>query len=242
VLIEILQAARRSSRPRGFAYALRHLGVFGLFTLAVLDGTPLPTFGGPDILTAILAATHHTPWYECAAVATLGSVTGAFITFSMARRSGIAWLHRKFRGRRVAKVLAIFEKWGTGALVASTAIPLPFPTSVLFAASGASKYDWRKFVAVVTLCRAFRYSLIAVLADHYGRHFVRIIRHPGHYWGWLLLFIAVITGITAAGILLNRRFAAHAWGMSIKRTVDAPGTTTQRRLKWSVLNRFQSRT
>jgi membrane protein YqaA with SNARE-associated domain len=205
VLIGILQAAKRSSPPRGFAAALRHLGAFGLFSLAILDSSPLPTFGGPDILTAILAATHHTPWYECAAVATLGSVLGAWLTFRMARRAGMAWLHRKFRGGKVAKLLELFKNYGTVVLVASTAIPFPFPTSLFFAASGASKYDGRKFIAVVALSRAFRYTLIAILADRYGRHFVRIIRHPDRYWGWLLLFAAIIAGMTAAGMFVNRR-------------------------------------
>ncbi len=32
----------------------RHLGVFGLFLFAILDSSPLPTFGGPDILIALL--------------------------------------------------------------------------------------------------------------------------------------------------------------------------------------------
>src|ERR1700690_3965779 len=57
----------------------RHLGAFGLFSLAIVDSSPLPTFGGPDILTAILAASHRNPWYEYAAVATAGSVIGAYL-------------------------------------------------------------------------------------------------------------------------------------------------------------------
>ena len=64
---------------------LRSLGIFGLFVIAVLDGSPLPTFGGPDILTAILAARHAEPWYYYAAIATLGSVIGAY---TLSRETG----------------------------------------------------------------------------------------------------------------------------------------------------------
>ena len=71
----------------------RHLGALGLFFLAILDSSPLPTFGGPDILTAISAASHRNPWYEYAAVATAGSVIGALLTFRVARRAGSAYLH-----------------------------------------------------------------------------------------------------------------------------------------------------
>jgi hypothetical protein len=51
---------------------MRHLGAFGLFLLAIVDSSPIPTFGGLDILTAILAARHREPWYYYAGVATAG--------------------------------------------------------------------------------------------------------------------------------------------------------------------------
>jgi membrane protein YqaA with SNARE-associated domain len=185
--------------------ALRHLDAFGLFFWAILDSLPLPIFGGSDILTAILAASHHDPWYEYAAVAAAGSLIGAFITFTLARRAGLAYLHSKFGSSRVPTILKLFERWGTGALAISTAVPFPFPASVFYAAAGASSYHIRKYLAVVGVCRAVRYSLLAILADHYGHHFIRVIRHPVQYWGWLLLSAAIITGVVSTGIVINRR-------------------------------------
>jgi len=76
---------------------VRHLGGFGLFLLAIVDSSPIPTFGGLDILTAILAARRHEPWYYYAGVATAGSVIGAYLTFRMARKAGLDYLNRKFR-------------------------------------------------------------------------------------------------------------------------------------------------
>ena len=73
MLNAFIQNARRH-RGHGLTSMFRHLGALGLFFLAILDSSPLPTFGGPDILTAILAASHRNPWYEYAAVATGGSV------------------------------------------------------------------------------------------------------------------------------------------------------------------------
>jgi hypothetical protein len=49
------------NRGHTFASMFRHLGALGLFFLAILDSSPLPTFGGPDILIAILAASHRNP-------------------------------------------------------------------------------------------------------------------------------------------------------------------------------------
>jgi membrane protein YqaA with SNARE-associated domain len=150
---------------------LRHFGAFGLFSLAILDSSPIPTFAGPDILTAILSAAHHGPWFEYAAAATAGSVIGAYLTFTLARRAGSAYLHSKFGSRKLDSMLGFFDRWGTAALAVSTAVPFPSPTSILFAAAGASSYRTRRFLAVVTLCRVARYSLIAFIADRYGRQF-----------------------------------------------------------------------
>jgi membrane protein YqaA with SNARE-associated domain len=186
----------------------RHLGALGLFSLAIVDSSPLPTFGGPDILTAILAASHRNPWYEYAAVATAGSVIGAYLTFRLAQKAGSAYLHSKFGHRKLDANLNFFHKWGTSALAVSTAVPIPMPTSMLFAAAGASDYGVGRFLTVVIICRSARYTLIAIIADHYGRHFVRVLRHPSQYWGWLLLFAAVIFSLIMAGIVLDKRLTA----------------------------------
>ena len=206
--MNILLQTARPNGGRGFTYLFRHLGALGLFFLAILDSSPLPTFGGPDILIAILAGSHRNPWYEYAAVATAGSLIGAYLTFRLARKAGQAYLDSKFGQGRVSAFLKLFQKSGTGTLVASTAIPFPFPTSMVFAAAGASDYPIGKYLPIVAVCRAARYSAIGIVADLYGRHFIRVIRHPLQYWGWLLLFAAIVFALIAGGILINRRMAA----------------------------------
>jgi membrane protein YqaA with SNARE-associated domain len=204
-VVNVFLQTAKTRRGHSFLSAFRHLGALGLFFLAILDGLPLPTFGGPDILIAILAASHRNPWYEYAAVATAGAIIGAYVTFRIARKAGSAYLDRKFGETKVSALLKIFKKWGTGTLIASTAIPFPFPTSMFFAAAGASEYHLGKYLAIVSICRAVRYSAIAIVADLYGRHVVRVLLHPGQYWGWVLLFAATIFALIAGGILINRR-------------------------------------
>jgi membrane protein YqaA with SNARE-associated domain len=207
----VLNIFLQDAKPRrghGVTSMFRHLGALGLFSVAIVDSSPLPTFGGPDILTAILAASHRNPWYEYAAVAMAGSVIGAYLTFRLARKAGSAYLHSKFGHRKLDAILNFFNKWGTTALAVSTAVPIPMPTSMLFAAAGASDYGVGRFLMVVIICRSARYTFIAIVADHYGRHFVRVLRHPSQYWDWLLLFAAVIFSLIMAGILLNRRLTA----------------------------------
>jgi membrane protein YqaA with SNARE-associated domain len=203
VIATFLQPAAR--RQTNYMSVLRHLGVLGLFLLAIADSTPLPTFAGPDILTAILAARHRDPWYYYAAVTTAGSVIGAYITFRMAHRAGASYLRDKFGERKVNKLLAYFERWGTGVLVLSSAVPFPSPTSAFFAAAGVLNYPARKFVVVVALSRAARYAAIASIASHYGGHFIRALRHPAQYYGLLLVVTGAVFVLVLAAILLHRQ-------------------------------------
>jgi membrane protein YqaA with SNARE-associated domain len=202
---------QNASHGRSFLSTFRHLGALGLFFFAILDSSPVPTFGGPDVLLAILVAARRDPWYEYAVFATVGSTIGGYITFRLARKAGQAYLDSKFGHTRVSAFLSVFKKWGTGSLVATTAIPFPLPTSLVFAAAGASDYHLGKYLAVVAICRGARYTVIGILADLFGRHLVRVFRHPTQYWGWLLVFTAAIFILIGAGILVNRRLlsASH---------------------------------
>jgi membrane protein YqaA with SNARE-associated domain len=207
-MLNLLLQVRRRPPARTFTATLLHLGAVGLFFLAILDSSPIPTFGGLDILTAVLAASHRSTWYEYAATATAGSVVGAYLTFRFARKAGSAYLDKKFRKGKVSKFLKLFKHWGSGTLVASTAIPLPTPTSMFFAAAGASDYPLAKFLVIVALCRAARYFAIAFVAGHYGRGVIRVLRHPLQHWGWLLFALALIASLIGGGILMGRRLEA----------------------------------
>jgi membrane protein YqaA with SNARE-associated domain len=204
-MLNLFVLAPKRPAARSLRWKLQHLGALGLFFLTILDSSPIPTFGAPDILIAVLSASHRNPWYEYAATATLGSMIGAYITFRLARKAGSAYLDQKFKKGKVSKLLNVFKKWGTGTLAASAAIPIPTPTSMFFAAAGASDYPLGKFLIVVTISRAVRYSMIALVADLYGRRFIRALRHPGQYWGWLVALAAITVALIVGGILFKRR-------------------------------------
>src|SRR5690348_14999411 len=111
-MLAFLQQAR--PQRRGLMSYFGHLGALGLFAFAVLDSSPIPTFGGPDILIIFLVATRPHPWYEYAAAATAGSVVGAFITFRLARRAGRAYIDRVFGKKgRTQSWLRFFQRWET---------------------------------------------------------------------------------------------------------------------------------
>jgi membrane protein YqaA with SNARE-associated domain len=191
-----------------FMTLIRHWGGPGLFALAILDGLPIPTFGGPDILTAILAARHREPWYYYAAMTAAGSVIGAYITFRAARHAGASYLQKWFGERRVSRFLELFNRWGTGGLLLSTAVPIPFPTSAFFAAAGVVDYPRRRFIGIVAAGRAMRYAAIAAFASLYGRQFIRVLRHPRQYIGWFVLIVGVVGALVFVTLWMKKQMAA----------------------------------
>jgi len=215
------QAARRTPRPTGWQAALRHMGAFGLFALAILDGSPIPTFGGLDLLTAILAARHREPWYFYAIIATAGGLIGSFITYSIARKAGEAYLIRKLGERRMRRLLDFVRQWGGGTLIAATLFPPPFPATMVFAAAGILNYPPRRYLIVVAAGRALRYSLLAWAAEHYGRHFVLLVRHPARYLGWSILIGGLVIAMVAAGLLMWRWMRED--GIVDKQIESSPG-------------------
>jgi membrane protein YqaA with SNARE-associated domain len=207
-MLNLLVQTHRRRAGHSLISTLLHLGAAGLFFLAILDSSPIPTFGGLDILTAVFAAGHRALWYEYAATATAGSILGAYLTFRLARRAGSAYLDKKFKKSGLAKFMSLFRKWGTGTLAASTLIPLPTPTSMFFAAAGASDFPKARFLGIVSVCRAIRYFGIAFVAGHYGRHFLRVLRHPTQHWGWLLLFLGITGALIVGGVIATHRLDA----------------------------------
>jgi membrane protein YqaA with SNARE-associated domain len=222
LLATLAQIARPAARhPQGIEAVLRHLGGIGLFILAIVDGSPIPTFSGPDILAAILSARRREPWYYYAGIATAGSVLGSYLTFRIARGAGLDYLNRKFGQRRVARLLEFFQHWGTGALAVSALLPFPFPTSAFFAIAGVLDYPLKAFITIVTLARALRYGAIAMIASRYGRRFIVGLRHPGRHPVWLVAMAVTAAIVTAVAILIARQLQSN--GTEVGRKVTEMG-------------------
>ena len=200
-----LQRQRASNPPilRFFA----HWGGIGLVPLAILDSSPIPTFGSLDILTAFLSARHSDLWLYYASMATLGSMIGSFLTYKLGQKTGFAWIEKKFGARRSHQVEYALERWGSGAIFVSTVSPPPCPTSMFLLAAGAFGYRMRKFFLAVFLGRAIRYGLLTIVAAHYGRRIVRYMRHPGQYL-WLSLGVTLLIIVATVVFLMLRKPAS----------------------------------
>jgi membrane protein YqaA with SNARE-associated domain len=176
---------------------LRHLGGIGLVLLGLADNSVVPLTGSMDVLTIWLAARHREPWPYYAVMATLGAVIGGYITYALARKGGKETMERKLSKKRAAKVCKAFERWGFASIAIPAMMPPPFPFLPFLLAAGAMQYSQKKFLAALTLGRGVRYTIVAWLGFHYGRH---ILRFFSQYYKPAL---AVLIGLAVIGTVLS---------------------------------------
>jgi membrane protein YqaA with SNARE-associated domain len=199
--------------PQSVAHDVRHwiaqLGGVGLIPLGLLDASLVPIPGSMDVLTIVLAARDSKLWFYYAGMATLGSVIGALVTFRLARRGGKETLKRKVSAARAEQIIEIFSRWGFWSIAIAALLPPPIPMVPFVIAAGATQYSTQKFLAALTLGRVIRYSLLALLAAHYGHQIIRFIAHPAHPYLYVAFGVAVILGVITF-VVLSARKKKHA--------------------------------
>jgi membrane protein YqaA with SNARE-associated domain len=167
---------------------LIHLGGPGLIFLGLADNSLIPMPGSTDVVTILLSAHHRDLWIYYAIMATTGAVLGGYLTYRMARKGGKETLEKRFSQRKVKKVYAIFERWGFAAVAIPALLPPPFPIVPVLLAAGAMQYPTNKFLTALAVGRGIRFTILAYLGVHYGRHIVKFFAL--YYWQVLIALIA----------------------------------------------------
>jgi len=167
---------------------LIHLGGPGLILLGLADNSLIPLPGSTDVVTILLAAHHRNLWMYYAIMATAGAVLGGYLTYRMARKGGKETLEKRFSKKKTDKVYAIFSRWGFAAVAIPALLPPPFPIVPMLLAAGAMQYPTRKFLAALAVGRGVRFTILAYLGVHYGRHIVSFFAR--YYWDVLVVLIA----------------------------------------------------
>ena len=172
-----------------FISMLRHLGGIGVFILAALDSSVLPTLGAVDALTIFLAARHPELWPYYAMCSTAGSVCGASVAYRLSR-PGV--LHRRIKGAVFDRVTAVLHRFGGLSLLLAALLPPPFPTSAFVIGAGVTRYRFIAFVLSFGAGRVCRFALLAYLASVFGRRFVTSM-----WSAHTLLFLGAFGGVLA---------------------------------------------
>jgi len=142
----------------------------GVIVLAALDSTlffSLPF--GIDAAVVLLSARLHTLAWIVPALATSGSIAGAWLTFWMGRKIGAKGLDHYVSRKRLQKVRKKIDESGAVALAALDLLPPPFPFTVFVLAAGALDVSRATFFVTLAIVRLIRFGVEAALAVTYGR-------------------------------------------------------------------------
>jgi len=167
----IAAAATRQTVAHSVWRWIFHLGALGFIPLGLLDSSLVPVPGSMDVLTILLASrTDKWEWrIYYAALATFGSVLGAYFTYRLGKKGGEKALEERIPRKRLRKVRIIFEKWGFSAIALPALLPPPIPLVPFVLVAGAMKYSAKKFIAALAVGRFLRYTILIILAAFYGR-------------------------------------------------------------------------
>jgi membrane protein YqaA with SNARE-associated domain len=193
---------------------LTHMGVLGLFSVAVVDSSviPLPLPGSTDLLLLWLVAHSGNPWL-LAPCAIAGSILGGYTTWHIGRRGGEAALQNYVPARLLGPIVAWVERHRILAVFLPALLPPPIPLLPFALASGALGVSRRRFLVVYGAARSLRYSFVAWLGVTYGRWIVRSFAGNLHKWSTPLL--CVFVGLILAGTFFG------IWKIRGLRKIDA---------------------
>lgn len=204
LLALVLQAKRHATKPSRSVALVRHFGGTALLPLAILDSSIIPTFGSLDLLTGWLAVGDPELWWYYAIMSTVGSVIGAYLMHRLGQKMGDVWIEEKIGHDRAERVRNAIEQHAFPSIFVSTIAPPPFPAPWFFVAAGAFAVPRKKFITATLLGRALRYSLLTLVAAHFGKTFLRYLRHPLHY---LLISVIISASLITAAFLFGKRRA-----------------------------------
>jgi membrane protein YqaA with SNARE-associated domain len=183
---------------------LERLGGLGLLLWGVADNSMvLP--GGMDALTLLLSAHQRSWWPYYAAMATIGSAIGAYVTYTLGRKGGKETLMRRLSTKRAEKIYRGFSKHGFWSLFIPALLPPPMPYAPFLLAAGALQYPRQRFLATVASARAIRYFALAYLGSWYGKEILTFLQQNYEPILWTIVAVGILGGLAAAAYLHHRR-------------------------------------
>jgi len=198
VYIAAKAAAKQVHRHLMPAWILQ-FGLAGVFAVAFLDAAPipLPVPGSTDILILILGAHGESPWL-LAPVAIVGSLLGAWFTWSAGKKGGEAMIERYVPRRFRSRIERWTQNHGALSVCVAALLPPPIPLLPFLLAAGAMGVTRRQLFIALGIARMLRYGGEAAVALIYGRHILRWFNH--YLAGWSSVILYTFLGLLVAAI------------------------------------------
>lgn len=176
----------------GFALAI---GGPGLLAIAFLDSSFLSLPQINDILVVLMVTQNKAlmPYYV--AMATLGSIAGCYVIYSLAERGGDAFLRKRLRPGHTERAMALYKRHGLLALMVPALLPPPAPFKLFVLMAGVAGVRPLHFVGAIAVARGFRYTLLGLFAIWYGDVALEVMRTRGREVALWLVGLIVVGGL-----------------------------------------------
>ena len=177
----------------------------GLVLMAALDSSLiffLPL--GIDFAVVVVTARNPELFWLYALLATLGSVTGAMVTFWIGRKVGEHGLKRFVSPGRFARVKRRVSSSAAVSIAALGVIPPPFPFTAFVLASGALGARPITFAATLAGVRLLRFMVEAWLAATFGSRILQWMESTIFEVIVGVLIVLAIGGTIASAVAVYR--------------------------------------
>ncbi len=177
-----------------------YLGGFGLLFLGIIDSSFLFMPLGNDLLLVALTVRHkdHLPLYVL--MASLGSSLGVLLLDFVARKGGEEGLQKLMSIKKLERLKAKIKTRALLAIAVACLAPPPFPFTPVVAVASAFGYPRLKLLLAVFFGRIVRFSIVGLLAAHFGTHLIRLTKTPEFTW-FMVAFIALCFGGSLMSIM-----------------------------------------
>jgi membrane protein YqaA with SNARE-associated domain len=162
----------------------------GLFVVAFLDSSfvSLPQINDLLVVLMVIRSKTWMPYY--AVMATLGSLAGCYVIYSIAEKGGETFLRKRLKQDRVERTLALYRRHGVLALIVPALLPPPAPFKLFVLLAGIAEVHPFRFVLAIAVARGARYFVMGTLAIYYGDLALELMRTSGREIGlWLAAII-----------------------------------------------------
>ena len=182
---------------------VERFGGGGMAILAFVDCSFVSVPNASDVLIVWQTINHPDRWPYYAFMTTAGSIAGSMVIYWIGRKSGEAFLLRRFRPEYVARGRRVFERYGVWAIAVIAVLPPPAPYKLFVLLAGVGGVGPGMFALAVGLGRGARYSLEGWLAMAYGEAAIDLMRD--HMTAVSLWLLGGVVASAAAYLVWRRR-------------------------------------
>ncbi len=164
------------------------LGPYGLFFLSIIESIFFPVPPEVILIPLCLSKPSLSLWYGI--IASIGSVLGGFVGYSIGYYGGKRIFLRLFGGKNFLKMHRQYDKYGIWAVIIAGFTPMPY--KIISIGSGILYIKFWKFLIASVVSRAPRFMTSALLLYFYGESVVGFIENYLEMIFYALALLAVL--------------------------------------------------